>query len=88
MEVSLTGCKRARRRVRHDRATVKNDRRRRRSVEWALQTRKQAIEGEVSVLMAGGAPRPFIVAGEGHTGAGEGETTGGNSLNAIDGGVA
>jgi hypothetical protein len=46
---------------------------------------KQAIEGEVSVVMAGGAPRPFIVAGEGHTGAGEGETAGGNSLNTIDG---
>jgi hypothetical protein len=38
------------------------------------------------VVMAGGAPCPFIVAREGHTGAGEGETTGGNSLNAIDGG--
>jgi hypothetical protein len=38
--------------------------------------------------MAGGAPRPFIVAGEGHTGAGEGETAGGNSRNAIDGGAA
>jgi hypothetical protein len=36
----------------------------------------------------GGAPRPFIVAGEGHTGAGEGETAGGSSLNAIDGGAA
>jgi hypothetical protein len=58
-------------------------------VEWALRTRKQAIEGEVSVVMAGGgAPRPFIVAEEGHTGAGEGETAGGNSLNAIDGGAA
>jgi hypothetical protein len=54
MEVSLTGCKRGRRRVEHDRATVKNDRRRRCSVEWALQTRKQAIEGEVSVVMARG----------------------------------
>jgi hypothetical protein len=54
MEVSLTGCKRGRRRVGHDRATVKNDRRRRHSVEWALRTRKIAIEGEVSVVMAGG----------------------------------
>jgi hypothetical protein len=36
----------------------------------------------------GGAPRPFIVAGEGHTGVGEGETADGNSLNAIDGGAA
>jgi hypothetical protein len=57
-------------------------------VEWALWTRKQAIEDEVSVVMAGGATHPFIVAGEGHTGAGEGETAGGNSLNAIDGGTA
>jgi hypothetical protein len=58
-------------------------------VEWALRTRNQAIEGEVSLVMAGGgAPHPFIVAGEGHTGAGEGETTGGNSLNAIDGRAA
>jgi hypothetical protein len=54
MEVSLTGCKRGRQRVKHDRAMVKNDQRRRRSVEWALQTRKQAIKGEVSVVMAGG----------------------------------
>jgi hypothetical protein len=54
MEVSLTGCKRGRRRVGHDRVMVKNDRRRRCLVEWALQTRKQAIEGKVSVVMAGG----------------------------------
>jgi hypothetical protein len=84
--VSLTGCKRGRRRVGHDRATVRNDRRRRRSVEWTLRTRKQAIEGEVSVVMVGGAPRPFIVAGEGYTGAGE--MADGNSLNTIDGGAA
>jgi hypothetical protein len=38
--------------------------------------------------MTGGAPHPFIVAGEGHTGAGEGEMAGGNSLKAIDGGAA
>jgi hypothetical protein len=57
-------------------------------VEWALRTQKQAIEGEVSVVMAGGAPRPFIVVGEGHTGAGEGKMAGSNSLNAIDGGAA
>jgi hypothetical protein len=49
-----TGCKRGRRRVRHDCATVGNNRRRRRSVEWAMRTRKQVIEGEVSVVMAGG----------------------------------
>jgi hypothetical protein len=58
-------------------------------VEWALWTRKQAIEGEVSVVMVGGgAPRPFIVVREGHTRVGEGEMAGGNSLNAIDGGAA
>jgi hypothetical protein len=38
--------------------------------------------------MAGGAPHPFIVAEEGHTGAREGEMAGGNGLNAIDGGAA
>jgi hypothetical protein len=58
-EVSLTGCKRGRQRVGHDRVTVGNDRWRRRSVEWALQTRKQAIEGEVSVVMAGGCSSSF-----------------------------
>jgi hypothetical protein len=42
----------------------------------------------VSVVMAGGAPLPFIVAGEGHAGARKGETTDGNGLNAIDGGAA
>jgi hypothetical protein len=57
-------------------------------VEWMLQTRKQAIEGEVSVVMAGGAPHPFIVAREGHTRAGEVETASGNSLNTIDGRAA
>jgi hypothetical protein len=41
----------------------------------------------VSVVMAGGAPRPFIVAGEGHAGARKGETASGNGLNAIEGGV-
>jgi hypothetical protein len=39
----------------------------------------------VSVVMAGGAPRPFIVAGEGHTGARRGETANGNGLNTIEG---
>jgi hypothetical protein len=86
--VSLTGCKRGRWMVGHDRAMVRNDRRRRRSVEWVLRTQKQAIEGEVSVVMAGGCSSSFIVAREGHTGAEEGETAGGNSLSAIDGGAA
>jgi hypothetical protein len=53
-EVSLTGYERGQQRVGHDQATVGNNRRRRRSVEWALRTRKHAIEGEVSVVMAGG----------------------------------
>jgi hypothetical protein len=57
-------------------------------VGWTLRTQKRAIEGGVGVVMAGGAPRPFIVAGDGHTGAGEGETAGGNSLNTIDGAAA
>jgi hypothetical protein len=57
-------------------------------VEGELRTRKHLIEGEVSVVMAGGAPRPFIVVGGGHTRAGEGETAGGNGLNTIDGGPA
>jgi hypothetical protein len=39
-------------------------------VGWTLRTQKRAIECGVSVVMAGGAPRPFIVAGEGHTGRG------------------
>jgi hypothetical protein len=73
MEVSLTGCKKGRRRVRHDRVTVRNDRRRRRSVEWALRTQKQAIEGEVSVVMAGGCSSSFYSGrGREHRGGGGG----------------
>jgi hypothetical protein len=41
----------------------------------------------VSVVMAGGAPHPFIVAGEGHGGARKGEMADGNGLNAIEGGA-
>jgi hypothetical protein len=40
----------------------------------------------VSVVMAGGAPRPFIEAGEGHVEARKGETADGNGLNTIEGG--
>jgi hypothetical protein len=87
-EVTLTGCKRERRRVGHDRAMVGNDRRRRRSVEWALWTRKQAIEGEVSVVMAGGCSSSFYSGRGGAHWEGEGETAGSNSFNAIDGGAA
>jgi hypothetical protein len=36
--------------------------------------------------MAGGAPRPFIEAGEGHVEARKGETADGNGLNTIEGG--
>jgi hypothetical protein len=39
----------------------------------------------VSVVMAGGAPHPFIVVGEGHAGARKGEMADGNGLNAIEG---
>jgi hypothetical protein len=53
-EVSLTGGKRGWCRVRHNQATVGNNRRRRRSVVGELRTEKHLIEGEVSVLMAGG----------------------------------
>jgi hypothetical protein len=73
MEVSLIGCKRGRRRVGHDRATVKNDRWRRRSVEWVLQTQKQAIGGEVSVVIAGGCSSSFYSGrGGAHRGGGGG----------------
>jgi hypothetical protein len=86
--VSLTGCKRGRRRVGHDRATVANNRRRRHSVEWALWTQKQEIEGEVSVVMAGGCSSSFYSGRGGEHWGGGGGTAGGNSLNAIDGGAA
>jgi hypothetical protein len=57
--VSLTDCKRGQWRVGHDRVTVGNNQRRRRSVGWTLWTRKRAIEGGVSVVMAGGCSSPF-----------------------------
>jgi hypothetical protein len=53
-EVSLTGGKTGQRRVGHNRATVGNNWRRRRSLEWELRTRKHVIEVEGSVVMAGG----------------------------------
>jgi hypothetical protein len=72
-EVSLTGCKWGRRRVGHNRAMVGNDRWRKRSVEWALRTQKQAIEGEVSVVMAGGCSSHFCSGrGGAQRGGGEG----------------
>jgi hypothetical protein len=42
----------------------------------------------VSVVMVGGAPHPFIVAGVGHARARKGETADDNDLNAIEGGAA
>jgi NAD(P)H-dependent flavin oxidoreductase YrpB (nitropropane dioxygenase family) len=47
-------------------------------VEGELRTRKHAIEGEVSVVMAGGCSSSFYSGrgGGGHTGVGEGETAG------------
>jgi hypothetical protein len=42
----------------------------------------------VSVVMAGGAPRPFIGAERRGAAGGSGETVGGNGLNAIERGVA
>jgi hypothetical protein len=57
-------------------------------VEWALRTRKQAIEGEVSVVMTGGCSSSFYSGRGGAHRGGEGETADGNSLNAIDGGAA
>jgi hypothetical protein len=76
-EVSLTGGKRGQRRVRHNRATVGNNRRRRRSEDGELRTWKHVIEGEVSVVMAGRCSSSFY--------SGRGGMAGGNGLNGIDG---
>jgi hypothetical protein len=57
-------------------------------VRWGLQTREQAKEGGVSVVMAGGAPRPFIGSKRSGASGGGGETAGGNGLNAIEGEAA
>jgi hypothetical protein len=57
-------------------------------VEGELRTQKHVIEGEVSVVMAGGCSSSFYSGwGRAHQG-GVGETAGGNGLNAIDGGPA
>jgi hypothetical protein len=72
-EVSLTCGTGGRRRVGHNQATVGNNRRRRRSVEGELWTRKHAIEGEVSVVMAGGCSSSFYSSrGRSHQGGGWG----------------
>jgi hypothetical protein len=57
-------------------------------VEWALRTQKHAIECEVSVVMVGGCSSSFYSGQGGAHRGGGGETAGGNSLNAIDGGAA
>jgi hypothetical protein len=57
--VSRTGCKRGWQRDGHGRAMVGNNRQRRRSVGWTLQTREREIKGVVSVVMAGGCSSPF-----------------------------
>jgi hypothetical protein len=54
----------------------------------SCELRSEQRRAGVSVVMAWGASPPFIVAGEGHTGARKGETTDGNGLNAIEGGAA
>jgi hypothetical protein len=58
--------------------------------QWggSCRLRSEQRRAGVSVVMAGGAPRPFIVAMEGHAGARKGETVDGNGLNAIEGGAA
>jgi hypothetical protein len=70
-EVSLTGGKRGWWRVGHNWAMVGNNRRRRRSVEGELWTRKHSIEVEVSVVMAGGCSSSFY-SGRGRAHRGEG----------------
>jgi hypothetical protein len=73
MEVSLTGGMGGRRRVRHNQAMMGNNWRRRRSVDWELWTRKHAIEGEVSVVMAGRCSSSFYSGrGRAHQGGGGG----------------
>jgi hypothetical protein len=73
--VILTGYKRGRRRDENDRASVGNNRRRRRSVRATLGCGEKRRDGERSGEARGWCS-PFIVAGEGHTGARKGETVG------------
>jgi hypothetical protein len=84
--VSLTGCKRGRRRDRNGRASVGKNQRRRRSVRAVLgrgEKRREVGRGPVKPKVGA---LPFIGAGEGHAGARRGETAGSNGLNAINGG--
>jgi hypothetical protein len=72
-EVSLTGGTGGRQRVGHNWVMVGNNRQRRRSVEGELWTRKHVIEGEVSVVMAGGCSSSFYSGrGRAHRGRGGG----------------
>jgi hypothetical protein len=84
--MSLTGCKRGRRRDTNGRASMGNNRWRRRSV-WAVlghgEKRREVGRGPVKPEVGA---HPFIGAGEGHAEARKGETSGGNGLNAIEGG--
>jgi hypothetical protein len=83
--VSLTSCKRGRRREGNDWASVGKNRRRRCSVRAVLghgEKRREVGRGPVKPEVGA---LPFIGAGEGHAGARRGETADGNGLNAIDG---
>jgi hypothetical protein len=85
--VSLTDCKRGRRRDGNGRASVENNRRRRHSVRVVLghgEKRREAGRGPVKPEVAA---HPFIGVGEEHAGVRKGETAGGNGLNAIEGGL-
>jgi hypothetical protein len=84
--VILTDCKRGRRKDGNDRVSVGNNWRRRHSVRATLG-RREKRGGERSGEARGWCS-PFIGAEEGHAGARKGETTGGNGLNAIEGGAA
>jgi hypothetical protein len=84
--VSLTDCKRGRRRDENGRASVGNNRRRRCSVRAVLRSgekRREAGRGPVKPEVGA---HPFTRAGEGHDGARKGEMADGNGLNAIEGG--
>jgi hypothetical protein len=86
MAVSLTGCKRGRRRDGNSQASVGKNRWRRCSVRAVLgggEKRREVGRGPVKPEVGA---LPFIGVGEGHARARRGETAGGNGLNAIDGG--
>jgi hypothetical protein len=84
--VSLTVYKMGRRRDRNSRVSVGNNWRRRRSVRAVLGREEKRREVGRGPMKPEVGALPFIGAGEGHAGARKGETTGGNGLNAIEGG--